>query len=158
MEKSVYLSDYRIQLTDLDKEILEKEKLIAYVERSTWRRIIMGSVFWFFEIALYLLVLCFVVAAFWFDLTNLLKAVIEVEQGTTLEFKISIGELQAANFLIKGALLIVATLILALALILKNNRKNLFKLAEVSHYLSEQVNRDNERRVRILDIIVRTGM
>lgn len=151
-----YKTDYKNQLVEIENDIKSQQKLIEYIEPSFWRRVLAGSLFYVIEIILGIIILALIVLIIRIDLNSLLSLSGEINQDLIVELNFKSKTIDTINLILKGVVAIAEIPFVLLFFLFRSQRKNLFKLAEVSEHLASKLEKDIIRRDAIMEIIIKT--
>ena len=150
------LEDYKTQLGITETAIGENNAILVRVEPGKWMRLITGSFYFVLEVILYLLVFSLLLIAVYFY-SHWMAFTINLGNSTSVDASIHSQDMDILGNLITGMFVFAALITLGLALILRQARKNLFKLADASAYLEKTLLAYKARRDKVISILVEIG-
>lgn len=144
--------DYKDQLISCDMGIVDNTAILASVEPGKWRRMINGSFYFLCEGLLYLLVMLLVISAIYIY-SNWMTFSFNPDSSTRLDVSVHRHDLDSLRNLITGLFVFAALLTACVAMIFRQSRKNLFKLADASTYLEKTLTASKTRREKVISIL-----
>lgn len=155
MQNFDYKTDYKNQLVEIENDIKAQQVLIEYIEPSFWRRVLAGSLFYVIEIILGIIILALLVLMIRIDLNALFHFSGEINQDLMVELNFKSEKIDTINLILKAVVAIAEIPFITLFFLFKSQRKNLFKLAQVSEHLTKEIEKDKLRRDTIMQIIIK---